>query len=100
MRHWWSLIKNLFKHRNFACYEILTHTAPIPAITFISSVIYIVLLSINAFMNNLSFIEFLNTGAINVIWYFVGVYIMGNFHAFVVIIHDYKRIDCNNIWTA
>ena len=95
IRHWWSLIKGLFKQRIFACYEMLTHTAPIPAITFIWAIIYLVLLSINALINNLGFVQFLNTGVLNVVWYFVGVYIMGIFHAFVVIVHNYKRIDCN-----
>ena len=95
VRHGWSLIKGLFKNRNFACFEMFTHTAPIPAITFIWAIIYLVLLSINALINNLGFVQFLNTGVLNVVWYFVGVYIMGIFHAFVVIVHNYKRIDCN-----
>lgn len=74
---------------------MLMHVTPIPAITLIWSIIYISVLGINAMVNNYGFMEFIHSGVLTIVWYFIGVYFMGIFHAFVVIIHDHKRIDCN-----
>ena len=95
IRHCWSLIKGIFKNKSFACYEMLMHVAPIPAITLIWSIIYISVLGINAMVNNYGFMDSMHSGVLTIVWYFIGVYLMGIFHAFVVIIHDHKRIDCN-----
>ena len=95
VRHWKELIKGIFKKRNFACYELLMHTAPIPAITFIWSIIYIGLVAIYAINNNYSFIQFLDCGIMAIINYFIALIGMALFHGLVVIIHDHRRVDCN-----
>lgn len=93
-RHGFKLLKNAFKNKNFACIELFSHTAPIPAFTFLWTVFYTIILSGNAIVNNYSFNEFMNSGGWGIVFTYIIMFGIAFFYGAVSIIINYKRLNC------
>ena len=90
-----KLMKNFFKKRNVSCFEMYTHTLPLPAITMIWSAIYVVILGILSIINKLSFAEFYNIGFGDVLMYYLAIIGFCFFQGLYTILRSRKRIKCN-----
>lgn len=95
-----SLAKNFFKKGNISCFEMFTHTMPLPAITMIWSVIYILILGVLAIINQSSFMEFYYSGFGNVLMYYLAIIGVCFIQGLYTIIRARKRIRCNNFKLA
>lgn len=92
-----SLIKNFFKKGNISCFEMLTHTIPLPAITMIWSVIYVIILAVLAIINKSSFAEFYYSGVSDVFMYYIAIIIFCLVQGLYTVIRARKRIKCSNL---
>lgn len=89
------LAKNFFKKGNFSCFEMYAHTIPIPAITMIWSVLYVIILSVLAIVNDLSFSEFYYSGISNILMYYLAVIVFCFIQGLYTVIRARKRIKCS-----
>lgn len=90
-----KLIKGLFKKGAITRYEMLIHTTPMPALLFIWTFVFSILLGINAKVYNLSFNEFLNSGIVSVLYYFIFAIGLSFIHGIVALFKSRKKMKCN-----
>lgn len=96
-RHLKDFHKGIFKNKSFEAFEMLVHVNPFPAIMFLWTILYTILLGVNAIVCDLSFMDFVHSGISNMGGYFFGIYICGYLHALVAVIRGRKRIKCSGI---
>ena len=93
-RHGFKLLINTFRKKNLSCIEMFSHTAPIPAFAFMWTVIYTIILVVNALINQYTFTQFIDSGFMGLVFYYIILFGIAFVYGAVSIILSYKKLNC------
>jgi cellulose synthase/poly-beta-1,6-N-acetylglucosamine synthase-like glycosyltransferase len=90
-----GFFKYLFKKISFIRFELTIHVSPIPLISFLWTLFYLVATGINTAIRGLAWYNYYDTFVYSIAMFLLSIYGMALIHALIVTFKYHKNIDCS-----
>lgn len=94
-RYGWKLFKKVIKNRSVYASEMLIHICPLPAISFMWSIFYLLIFAVLTLLYQQNFSFFFEYGVMKIVSLYLSVICIALVHGIITYILNYHRFHCS-----